>query len=38
MQVQANTDLLVDDKFTGKIAYRVAQAKAADIDKCAHCT
>ena len=28
-------DLLVDDKYTGKIAYRVAQAKAADIDRCA---
>ena len=26
-------DLLVDDKYTGKIAYRVAQAKAADIDR-----
>ena len=32
-QEQPNTDLLVDDKYTGKIAYRVAQAKAADIDR-----
>lgn len=30
-----NTDLLVYDKFTGKVAYRVAQATAEDIDKCA---
>ena len=33
LQEQPNTDLLVDDKYTGKIAYRVAQAKAADIDR-----
>ena len=30
-----NTDLEVHDKFTGKVAYRVAQATADDIDKCA---
>jgi len=30
-----NTDLEVHDKFTGKVAYRVAQATTDDIDKCA---
>ena len=31
-----NADLEVEDKYTGKVAYRVAQATADDIDKCAH--
>ena len=30
-----NADLEVEDKYTGKVAYRVAQATADDIDKCA---
>jgi acyl-CoA reductase-like NAD-dependent aldehyde dehydrogenase len=30
--VQANTDLAVTDKFTGEVAFRVAQADAATID------
>ena len=31
--VQPNADLAVTDKFTGKVAFRVAQADAATIDK-----
>ena len=30
-----NTDLEVHDKYTGKVAYRVAQATAEDIKRCA---
>ena len=30
-----NADLEVYDKYTGKVAYRVAQATAEDIDRCA---
>ena len=33
-----NTDLEVHDKYTGKVAYRVAQATAEDIKRCAPCT
>ena len=37
LQVYANKDLLITDKYSGKVAYRVAQAGAKEIDQCDPC-